>query len=92
MARVALAALEPYGFVLAGGYAVALAGIGDRLSNDVDLFTNVYSRTQFDHAKAIALGDDKEVTPLHRPALAAAMRAVRCELRAAMRVVCHAGN
>jgi hypothetical protein len=40
LARVGLRATERYGFVLAGGYAVAVNGMGDRLSQDVDLFTN----------------------------------------------------
>jgi hypothetical protein len=40
LARTGLGATEQYGFVLAGGYAVAANGMGDRLSEDVDLFTN----------------------------------------------------
>ncbi|MDR1426580.1 MAG: nucleotidyl transferase AbiEii/AbiGii toxin family protein [Bifidobacteriaceae bacterium] len=41
LARVGLAAIERYGFVLAGGYALSANGIGNRLSMDIDLFTDV---------------------------------------------------
>ncbi|GHS85879.1 hypothetical protein AGMMS50218_04500 [Actinomycetota bacterium] len=52
LARIGLEATEQYGFVLAGGYAVAANGMGDRLSQDVDLFTN---RTDVgDFARAVA--------------------------------------
>ena len=37
LAVVALRVLEPYGFVLAGGYAISAHGIGARPSMDVDL-------------------------------------------------------
>lgn len=50
LARVGLAAIEPYGFVLAGGYAVSANGMGDRLSQDVDLFTNRTSTDEFARA------------------------------------------
>lgn len=40
LAEVGLAAIARYGFVLAGGYAIAANGIGQRPSDDVDLFTN----------------------------------------------------
>src|SRR5689334_22535823 len=39
IAEVALRAAEPYGFCLAGGYAVQQHGLVDRRSEDVDLFT-----------------------------------------------------
>jgi len=39
LAKVALAACGQYGFALAGGYAVQAAGILERPSEDVDLFT-----------------------------------------------------
>jgi hypothetical protein len=38
--RLGLAAAAPYGFVLAGGYAVQAHGFLVRPSDDVDLFTN----------------------------------------------------
>jgi hypothetical protein len=52
LAELALSALEPYGFVLAGGYAISAHGIGDRPSEDVDLFTNSASEERF--AEAVA--------------------------------------
>lgn len=39
LARIGLAAGARYGFALAGGYAVQAAGLVERPSNDVDLFT-----------------------------------------------------
>ena len=48
LARIGLEALESYGFVLAGGYAISTNGIGDRPSADVDLFTNVYEPSLFE--------------------------------------------
>ncbi len=50
LARTGLGATEEYGFVLAGGYAVAANGMGDRLSEDVDLFTNRADVGQFARA------------------------------------------
>lgn len=40
VARVALAAANGFGFVLAGGNAIGLHGIGTRPTEDIDLFTN----------------------------------------------------
>jgi len=40
IAEIALAAGGRYGFALAGGYAVSVHGMGDRVSEDVDLFTD----------------------------------------------------
>ncbi|GAA1854009.1 nucleotidyl transferase AbiEii/AbiGii toxin family protein [Myceligenerans crystallogenes] len=40
LTRIGLEALEAYGFVLAGGYALSANGMGDRPSMDVDLFTD----------------------------------------------------
>ncbi|WP_396908160.1 nucleotidyl transferase AbiEii/AbiGii toxin family protein [Mycolicibacterium sp.] len=54
-ARVALAVLSRYGFVLAGGYAVQVHGIGDRLSEDVDLFTDQSDVDKFRTAAAAAV-------------------------------------
>lgn len=51
LARIALTALEPYGFVLAGGYAIALHGIGDRPSEDLDLFAIPGDLAAFDTAR-----------------------------------------
>jgi len=48
LARIGLEALESHGFVLAGGYAIAVNGIGNRPSADVDLFTNVYEPSLFE--------------------------------------------
>jgi hypothetical protein len=40
VAVIGLKVLAPYGFVLAGGYAVQAHGLLSRMSEDVDLFTN----------------------------------------------------
>lgn len=48
LARIGLEALESHGFVLAGGYAISSNGIGNRPSQDVDLFTNVYEPSLFE--------------------------------------------
>ncbi|MYM20462.1 hypothetical protein GSY69_10925 [Brevibacterium sp. 5221] len=40
LTRLGLVAAAEHGFVLAGGYAISAHGIGNRLSADVDLFTN----------------------------------------------------
>lgn len=48
LARIGLEALESHGFVLAGGYAISVNGIGNRPSADVDLFTNVYEPGLFE--------------------------------------------
>jgi Nucleotidyl transferase AbiEii toxin, Type IV TA system len=45
-----LAATEPYGFALAGGYAVQAHGFVERVSEDVDLFTVAQSSDDFDRA------------------------------------------
>jgi hypothetical protein len=47
IAAVALEAGGPFGFALAGGYAVRAHGIGDRPSGDVDLFTDWHRRADF---------------------------------------------
>jgi len=47
IAEIALAAGEPYGFALAGGYAVRAHGMGQRPSADVDLFTDWQFRADF---------------------------------------------
>jgi hypothetical protein len=50
LARVGLAAISQYGFVLAGGYALSANGIGNRPSADVDLFTRELSVESFSQA------------------------------------------
>lgn len=50
IAAVGLRGAEEYGFVLAGGYAISMNGIGDRPSMDVDLFTNRFDPDQFAEA------------------------------------------
>jgi Nucleotidyl transferase AbiEii toxin, Type IV TA system len=50
LARVGLAAAAPYGFCLAGGYAVQAHGMVDRRSKDVDLFTSTTAADKFPSA------------------------------------------
>jgi hypothetical protein len=50
LAIIGLAAAERYGFALAGGYAVQAAGLLERPSEDVDLFTAWERRGDFDAA------------------------------------------
>ena len=40
LAEIGLSAISEFGFVLAGGYAISANGMGDRPSEDVDMFTN----------------------------------------------------
>jgi len=47
IARIALAAGARYGLALAGGYAIAAHGMGNRPSGDVDLFTSWQHRGEF---------------------------------------------
>ncbi|GAA3743509.1 hypothetical protein GCM10022225_28860 [Plantactinospora mayteni] len=47
LARTGLAASRQYGFALAGGYAVQAAGLLERPSEDVDLFTAWDRRDEF---------------------------------------------
>jgi len=47
LAELGLRAIGASGFALAGGYAVSENGMGDRLSNDVDLFTDVMDTEAF---------------------------------------------
>lgn len=55
LARVALAAAEPYGFALAGGYAVQAHGFLDRPSADVDIFTTSRAEKDFPAAVDVVL-------------------------------------
>ena len=50
IAEVALRAAEPFGFCLAGGYAVQEHGLVHRRSEDVDLFTTAATQADFDTA------------------------------------------
>ena len=50
VARTILAAVDEHGFVLAGSGAIREHGIVDRLTRDVDLFTNRYDAAEFDRA------------------------------------------
>jgi hypothetical protein len=50
LARIGLGAAAGYGFVLAGGYAVQAHGFLERLSDDVDLFTDVADPDAFSAA------------------------------------------
>lgn len=52
LARTGLAAARQFGFALAGGYAVQEAGLFERPSEDVDLFTAWNRRDEF--SKAVA--------------------------------------
>lgn len=47
LAEIGLKAIAEFGFVLAGGYAVSANGMGDRPSEDADLFTNRTDPTDF---------------------------------------------
>jgi hypothetical protein len=47
LARIGLEAAHRYGFALAGGYAVQAAGLLERPSEDVDLFTAWDRREEF---------------------------------------------
>jgi hypothetical protein len=47
LARIGLEAGEPYGFALAGGYAVQAAGLLRRPTEDIDLFTPWERRADF---------------------------------------------
>ncbi|WP_238015121.1 nucleotidyl transferase AbiEii/AbiGii toxin family protein [Dactylosporangium sp. AC04546] len=50
MIRVALRAIDSYGFCLAGGYAMQVHGFVSRTSEDVDLFTTMASAKHFPKA------------------------------------------
>jgi hypothetical protein len=55
LARVGLAAAAPYGFCLAGGYAVQAHGMVDRRSKDIDLFTSTTAAGDFPTAVDVVL-------------------------------------
>jgi hypothetical protein len=55
IAEIALRVAGPYGFALAGGYAVRAYGIGERPSGDVDLFTDWRRRADFPAAVEVVV-------------------------------------
>ena len=55
LARTGLAAAGQYGFALAGGYAVQAAGLLERPSEDVDLFTAWDRRDEFSTAVTVVV-------------------------------------
>lgn len=50
LARIGLGRLSDYGFVLAGGYALQAHGLVERMSEDVDLFTDRWDVQDFAQA------------------------------------------
>jgi hypothetical protein len=52
LTRLALGVAAPYGFCLAGGYAVQAHGFVERMSQDVDLFTTMSAVEDFPIAQA----------------------------------------
>jgi predicted nucleotidyltransferase component of viral defense system len=50
LVRLALGVLDEHGFALAGGYALQAHGLVERMSEDVDLFTNRWDSTEFSRA------------------------------------------
>lgn len=56
LARIGLGRLSEYGFVLAGGYALQAHGLVERISEDVDLFTNRWDVEDFGHAVQAVCG------------------------------------
>jgi hypothetical protein len=50
LVRMALSVLDEHGFALAGGYALQAHGLVERMSEDVDLFTDRWDSTEFARA------------------------------------------
>lgn len=50
LTRTGLATLADYGFALAGGYALQAHQLVDRMSEDIDLFTNRWDQEEFSRA------------------------------------------
>ena len=50
LARVGLDVLAGYGFALAGGYALQAHQLVDRMSEDIDMFTNRWDPAEFGRA------------------------------------------
>ncbi|MEV6689872.1 hypothetical protein AB0M35_00140 [Micromonospora sp. NPDC051196] len=66
LARTGLAAATRFGFALAGGYAVQAAGLLERPSEDVDLFTAWDRRDEFaggEHGGNAGLAPDRDGGP-----------------------------
>lgn len=53
--RVALPAAQQYGFAIAGGHVLRLHGVIDRMSEDVDMFTNSVSTQEFALARTAVI-------------------------------------
>ena len=75
LAAIGLQAISRYGFVLAGGYAISANGMGDRPSEDVDMFTNRSDAADFASAvellRAAYLSNDLQVEDIRvRPTFA----------------------
>lgn len=66
LARTGLAVAQQYGFALAGGYAVQAAGLLDRPSEDVDLFTAWDRRGEFTIAVTAVVRAYRDDGPHHR--------------------------
>jgi hypothetical protein len=60
IAAVELAAVGPFGFALAGGYAVQVHGLLHRRSDDVDLFTDRLDPVSFARAVRAAVAAYRE--------------------------------
>jgi hypothetical protein len=50
LVRLGLGVLDQHGFALAGGYALQAHGLVERMSEDVDLFTDRWDSTEFSRA------------------------------------------
>ncbi|MCM3908073.1 hypothetical protein [Trueperella bernardiae] len=63
LTRTALAALEPYGSVLAGSGSIREHGLIDRPTEDIDLFTVMDYKGLFSHTalEAVELGMSEQV-------------------------------
>ncbi|XRQ08666.1 nucleotidyl transferase AbiEii/AbiGii toxin family protein [Actinomadura welshii] len=55
-ARIGLAATEKHGFALAGGYAIQAHGFLNRVSEDVDLYTENTGASDGNRTRAVGLG------------------------------------
>ena len=55
LARTGLAALAEFGFALAGGYALQAHHLVDRMSEDIDLFTDRWDKAEFGRAVAAVI-------------------------------------
>lgn len=80
LVRLGLPSLADYGFALAGGYALQAYGLVERMSEDVDLFTNRWDPASFqDAVEALVEAYQRaglEVTVVRRAETFARLRAV----------------